>query len=179
MIKINLIPVKRRKKPKPVPTFVIVGTFLLLFALIAGFYGKYYLDDEMEALQARKTENIEKLAKLNDKIKEVKDFESLNKVFTERKDIIEHLSKAQSTPAKLLDELSMRLSDGVWLNSMDITTEQIKITGVGFSPTDIVNYVQSLKGSGLLSDVVLVETSASKLGEIDVFNFSISMGWKV
>jgi type IV pilus assembly protein PilN len=175
MIKINLLPVKRKKKPKPVPPFLIAGTFLLIFTLIGAFYARYFLSDEVSDLETKKNENTIRLKNLNEKIKEVKDFESLNIVFTERKEIIEQLYTFQSLPAKILDEMSMRLTEGVWFTSMDISRDSINISGVGFSTTDIVTYVQTLKGSEMLKNVVLKETSASKSGDMETFTYTISM----
>jgi Tfp pilus assembly protein PilN len=89
------------------------------------------------------------------------------------------LSQFQSLPAKTLDEMSMRLTEGVWLTSMNIAKGKINLSGVGFSTTDIVTYVQGLKDSGLLKDVVLKETNASRVGNVDTFNFSITMALSV
>jgi type IV pilus assembly protein PilN len=175
MIKVNLLPVKRKKKPKPVPTFVMVGALFLTISLVISFYVFYSLKSKITTLEEQKAANAKKLAALQERIKEVKDFERLNKKFMQRKEIIEKLAKNQSMPAKILDEMSKRLSEGVWLRSMIITGENMSISGVGFSNFDIVNYVQNLKGSELFEEVILRETRQTQEQGIDVYSFKITL----
>lgn len=178
MIKINLLPVKRKKKkkPKPVPTFVIVGVLFLTVSVIAGlYYDRYFLKGKISSLEGTKKNNEDKIAELNKKIVEVKDFEKLNKTFTDRKNIIEQLRKNQSLPVRILDEMSSRLTDGVWLTSMTIDGGNISLDGVGFSNTEVVTFVQSLKESPLYKEVYLHGTDAATIEKIEVFKFKITL----
>jgi type IV pilus assembly protein PilN len=175
MIKINLLPVKKKKKPKPVPSFLIVGLLLLTFSVIVALSYSYILKSKINTLEIQKAENAKKLAELNEKIKEVRDFENLNLKFKQRKDIIEELTKNQSMPVKVLDEMSRRLVEGVWLRSMSIARNDISIDGVGFTNSDIVNFVQTLKGSKLFSDVVLIETRQERVEGEEVYLFKLTL----
>lgn len=179
MIKVNLIPTKRKKKPTPVPAFLIASVLLLVFALVGVVSYSYFLDLKVKDLEAQKAANARKLAELNDKIKEVKGFEQLNRKYQQRKEIIEKLTKNQSVPVKILDEMSRRLTDGVWLNSMSISGEKISIDGFGFTNSDIVSYVQNLKESKLFQDVVLLETREAGKGEVELYSFKINLQAKV
>lgn len=178
MIKVNLLPAKRRKKPKPVPTFVIAGVMLLLGSFIVSGYVVYFLNSRIEKLEAQKADNAKKIIELNKKIKEVKDYEARNKVFMERKKVIEELTRNQSLPVKILDEMSKRLTDGIWLTSMDISRGKVSLAGSGFSNSDIVSYVQSLKGSALFTDVALLGTKCSDKGGVQVCSFNIKFAVK-
>jgi type IV pilus assembly protein PilN len=175
MIKINLLPTKRKKKAKPIPPFVVAGVLLLLVSLVISGYGIYYMNSKIKNLQAQKAENAKKIEELNKKIAEVKDYERRNQIFMERKKIIEQLTANQSLPVKILDEMSKRLTDGVWLNSMKISRGSVSISGVGFSNNDIVTYVQSLKGSALFQNVILGGTSKTSMSGTDAYSFSISL----
>lgn len=175
MIKVNLLPLQRRKKPKPVPTFLITGVLLLTVSIILSLYVAYFFKTKITDLQARKTENAQKITRLNETVKEVKDFEALNKKFTERKDIIEQLTKNQSVPVRILDELSVRLTEGVWFNTMDISGGKIQISGVGFSNFDIVSFVQALKQSEFFKEVTLKGTTKTSVGGTDAYNFRITL----
>lgn len=179
MIKINLLPVKRKKKPKPVPPFLIVGVLLLTFSVIALITYSYVLGSKIEDLESQKAANAERIAELNEKLKEVKDFERLNKKYKERQAIIEQLTKNQSIPVRILDEMNRRLTDGVWLKSMSISGDRINLDGVGFTNSDIVGYVQSLKESELFTEVVLLETRQAGSGGVDTYAFKINLKVKV
>ncbi|GAB4390953.1 MAG: PilN domain-containing protein [Thermodesulfovibrionales bacterium] len=175
MIKINLLPVKRKKKPKPVPPFLIVGVLLLTLSVIALITYSYVLGSKIEDLEVQKAANAEKIAKLNEKLKEVKDFERLNQRYKERQAIIEQLTRNQSIPVRILDEMNRRLTDGVWLSSMSISGEKISLDGVGFSNSDIVAFVQNLKESELFADVVLLETRQTGKEKVELYSFRINL----
>lgn len=180
MIRINLTPSKKkRKKPKPVPGFLIGAVMLLVLSVVLTFFANFILRDRVKSLKARKAENTQKLALLQEKIKEVKSFEELNKKFKDRKQIIEELRRNQSQPVKVLDELSKRLTDGIWLDDLGITTTDIKMSGIGFTNEDVVNFVQTLKASPLLSDVYLHETAQNTSDGVSVYKFSITMKVKI
>jgi type IV pilus assembly protein PilN len=174
MIRINLLPTKRKKKAKPVPTFIVVGVIVLVISLAISLYAGYFMNSKIEALQEQKKANEKKLAELEKKRKEVEKFEALNKTFQDRKKIIEELSKNQSIPVRILDEVARSLTEGVWITGMNISRGAITITGIGFSNSDIVTYVQSLKAAPLFTDVALHSTSRVKADDAEVFNFSIS-----
>ena len=178
MIKINLIPAKRKKKPKHVPPFIIAMILLLIVSGVASAYAVYYMDSKVQDLELKKKVNVGKIAKLDKRIREVKDFEKLNQSFLKRKKIIEELTKSQSVPVRVLDEMSRRLTDGIWLVSMKISATGVTISGVGFSNTDIVSFVQNLKVSALFENVVLGGTQLKKSGTVETYTFNIRLNIK-
>ncbi len=173
MIKINLLPVKR-KKPKPVPVFLVVAVLFLLVASIGSYYVNFfYYAERLKELEEKKAANVNKLRELDDKLKEVADFEARNKTFTERKNIIEQLTMNQSLPVRIMDEMSKSLTDGVWLQSMNIDGQRITISGIGFSNSDIVTFVKSLQGSESFVDVMLLGTTMGSMENTEVYMFNI------
>ncbi len=175
MIKINLIPVKRKAKPKPVPFFLVIMALLLgLSAAGVIFYTKS-VNAEIKSLEDQKKANAQKLAELEKKVREVKNYESLNAQVAQRKNIIEQLTKNQSLPVRILDEMSMRLTDGVWLQSMSISGNQLRIAGTGFKNTDIVSFVQSLKKSDMFTNVNLLGTARQMEGEVETYTFNMTL----
>lgn len=177
MIKINLLPYKKKKKkPKPLPGFLITGSLLLVVSVSVGMiYNFYFLKSKIADLENRKAENAKKVAQLGERIKEVQDFVGLNKTFTDRKNIIESLRKNQNLPVRILDEMSSRLTEGIWLTTMTIDNLNINIDGVGFSNPDIVTFVQHLKASPLFTEVYLHGTAKSSAEGVEVFTFKITL----
>lgn len=178
MIKINLIPVKRKKKPKPIPMFIVWGVLLLILSGIGAAYTSYYLKDKIKNLELQKASNEAKIATLKDRIKEVSNFEKLNKTFTEKKQVIETLRANQSIPVKLLSEFNKYMTEGVWFNNLSVSGSIIQIEGAGFSNSDIVSFIQNLKNSAMLSDSVLEETRMAKQDGVDVYTFKLTIKMK-
>ncbi len=178
MIKINLIPAKRKRKPKAVPPFIIAMVLLLAVSFVVVLFVSMSVSAKIDDLEVTKRANDEKIAALQKKIKEVKDFEKLNRRFQDRKNIIEQLTRNQSVPVRILDEVSSRLTDGIWLTSMNVTSDRITLSGKGFSNTDIVAFVQHLKGSELFRDVLLKGTSRQIEKGVETYKFDLVMGVK-
>lgn len=173
MIRINLLPTKRRKKPKPLAIPIIVSAFGLLLASVSLFTWNMMLGSKIKLLESKKADQKSKSEDLDKKIAGVQDFESVKQTFIDRIGIIEKLRKSQNTPVKILNELSLRLTEGIWFTSMNISGSKIDIDGFGFSNQEIVSFVQSLKGSGLIKEVSLKGTQKSAIDGIEVFSFKI------
>jgi len=174
MIRVNLLPVKRKKKPKAVPPFIIYGVLLTVAAIIVSGYLFWYLNSQLSSLKKQKTANEATIADLKNRIKEVENFEAQKKTLEQRKNIIEQLRKNQSLPVKILTEMSNVLPNGVWLNSMSVSGENINISGAGFTNDDVINYEKNLKNSQLFTDVNLPGTQKAVTGKVVTYQFTLT-----
>lgn len=174
MIKVNLLSVKKKKKAKPLPTFLVVTIGISLALVAVVIYLNFSFQGRISERKATVADNEKKLADLSKKIKAVDDYEKLNADYKNRKGIIEELGKNKTLPVKLLDEISRLLSDGVWLTSLEIRGNDITLACTGFNNTDVVNFVNSLKGSNLLTDVYLQESVQASAEGFSTYNFRIS-----
>jgi len=174
MIKVNLIPLKRKKKAKPVPMFLIIGVFVTIAALfISGLF--FYRASRIFAdTKAQHLANENRLAELKEKIKAVENFEQLNQTFEQRNNIIEQLSKNKSVPVILLDEVSTLLPIGVWLDRMTVAGNTIKLDGYGFTNSDIVTFVNNIKASKSFANVYLNQSKGTELEKVPLYQFSIT-----
>ncbi|MDA8431711.1 MAG: PilN domain-containing protein [Nitrospiraceae bacterium] len=174
MIKINLLPVKKKKKAKPLPTFLIVtvGVALLSIAVVA--YLNYFFGSRVEQREATVSKNEQTLKDLEKKIKAVDDYEKRNADYKKRKDLIEQLGKNTAIPVRILDELSTVLPAGVWLTSLNIDGDNINMRCTAFSNTDVVNFVNNLKAAKLFSDVYLQESVQAQEGGFTIYNFGLT-----
>lgn len=179
MIRVNLLPTKRRKKPKAVPTFLIYIALVTTVIIIASGYVFWYLNSQLTSLKQQKKANETQIAELKNKIKEVENFEAQKKTLEQRKNIIEQLRKNQSLPVRILIEMSNVLPNGVWLQNMAVAGENINISGSGFTNEDVVNYVDNLKKSKLFTDIYLQGSTKSEVGKIIMYQFSITCKAKV
>ncbi|TAL26439.1 MAG: hypothetical protein EPN94_03335 [Nitrospirae bacterium] len=174
MIRVNLLPTKRKKKAKAVPAFLISMTLLTLAAGIISAYLFYWLNSELSLLTQKKTDNEAQLAELNNKIKEVKNFEEQKKTLEQKTGIIEQLKKNQNFPVKILTEMRNVVPDRVWITAMSISGGNINISGVGFTNEDAVNYADNLEKSQMLTGVSLHATQKSVAGSIVTYQFTIT-----
>lgn len=151
--------------------------YTILITLITGAicaYVIYHFSSTLKEREAKVKENEATIAVLKEKIKSVEDFEKLNKMFQQRKDIIEELGRNKTRPVKILDEISAQLPVGVWLTGADVKGAEISLSCTAFTNTDVVNYVNNLKNSKLFTDIYLQESVQSKAGTTTVYSFRLT-----
>ena len=179
MIKINLLPVKKRKKARQLPGFVVSMVLLLVVAGVISAYLIYFLNSRVSARQETIAKNEAKLTELSTKIKAVENYEKLNATYQKNKEIIEQLGKNKTLPVKVLDEVSTLLPVGVWLTTLDIKGTEINLAGMAFTNSDVVNFVDNLKKSALFTDVYLKESMQQPSAGFSAYSFSLAFKVKV
>ena len=174
MVRINLLSGKKRKT-KPLPRFILYGVILFALAVTVILYFNYFLKGKIASLTLQENRNQQTIEALRSKIAEVKKYERLNKKFNERKQIIEQLRQNQALPVMVLDEISARLTGGVWLTGLNFMQNGIKMSGLGYTNDNVVAFVQNLKGSPLFSGVYLDGTTKTADEGATVYQFSLTM----
>ncbi len=177
MIRINLLPGK--KKPLILPhvlIYGIIGTFVLIIVMVV--FG-VYLNKKVSAMQSDISVKEQKLKELKETLIEVANYERDNQEFREKAKIIEQLKKNQIAPLILLDEVSEKLPRGVWLTMLTDNGGLIIIEGFAHSNYDLVGYIQSLKGSKHLQNVMLTESRQAEVEGISVYKFKLTFKVKV
>ena len=174
MVRVNLLAVKRKKKAKPLPTFVISAVLITVVAGCVLAYLAFYFSTKLRAAQQRFEVNKTRIAELKEKIKEVENFEKLNKTIDEKNKIIEQLRRNQNIPVMMLDEISAKLPKGVWLSSLTVSGGGGNMEGFGFTNSDVVAYVDNLKGSKMLLDIFLQESRQAEVDKIPLYQFKLT-----
>ncbi|MBF0458148.1 MAG: PilN domain-containing protein [Nitrospirae bacterium] len=180
MIKINLLPsdgkAKRRKKPPAAIPLVYAATVLVLVvSLAAAGFGYKMLSNALDMAQKEKAEKTKQLEVLKAKTKDVEALEAKIKTINENKKVIELLKANQSTPVKVLDEISKLLPDNVWLIKMSITEQGLQLSGTAKKNDDVVIFVNNLKNSKLFNNVYLSKSQSGALSDLPVYNFEMQM----
>ena len=180
MIKINLLPTKR-KPPKKVTELqkqVIIAVLVLVPVGAGMAFFWMNLDEKIAAKKQQKSVTEEKVRKQDEMLREVKNVEEERKKVTDKIGVIEQLKKNQAGPVRLLDEISKALPDGVNINSMVEASGTINLGGDAFTNEDVVKFVDNLKASPFLADVYLQETIQGTLEGYDIYRYKLQMRYK-
>ncbi|HDZ62846.1 MAG TPA: hypothetical protein ENH40_06865 [Nitrospirae bacterium] len=180
MIRINLLPTKKRKKKaQPIPAhFVFMGLMIGVVCVVLGLYWMH-LNGKISDMKADKQAKEIKLADLQVQLKEVENYEKAIAIFKEKAAAIEKLKKSQGIPLMLLEQVSEHLSKGVWLTSLKNSGMGVSLKGIAFTNTELVAYIQNLKGSKNLTGVTPIESRQGKMGKISIYKFSLKLQMKV
>ena len=180
MIKINLIPTKR-KPPKKITELqqqMVLGVLILaLVGMGVGFFWMR-LNDRISQLERDKAAAEARIRAQENMLREVKNIEAERKTVNDKIAIIEQLKKNQRGPVRLLDEVSNALPPGVNLTSLKEKGGQVDIAGQAFTNDDIVRFVDNLKASPFLTDVYLLETRQAALQGVEIYNYKLQFRFK-
>ncbi|MEW6570038.1 MAG: PilN domain-containing protein [Nitrospirota bacterium] len=179
MIRVNLLPVKRRKKAKPIPSYLFLMIGVTVFTAVIMAFLTFLFNARLSERKAQFAANERKIAELKEKIKAVEDFERRNKIFRERSEIIEQLSRNKRIPVKILDEISSLLPEGIWLQSVSVAgLDKVDISGYGFTNTEIVSFVDNIKRSTMFTEVYLLESKSAEIEKIPVYMYKLTFKLK-
>jgi type IV pilus assembly protein PilN len=132
---------------------------LIFLALVIGLGAFYFFQrkafDRENALLATARQEKSQLQYVEAKLEEQrKARESLDKKIT----LIESLNAQRDFAPRLMDELSRRLPDWVWLNEVTYDEKGIQIRGRALSNNLISDYISSLEASPQVMNVNLVSS---------------------
>ena len=179
MIRINLLPTAKRKKTLILPQPFIYGIAALLLAVIVAIPITLYMNSRISDIETDIFTKQKRLNELQVVLQKIATYESDNMEVKRKASIIEQLKKNQIVPLVLLDEVSEVLPKGVWLTKLSDKERFISIEGYAHSNSDLVGYVQKLKGLKFFQDVMLVESRQQDLEGITLYKFKLTFRIKV
>jgi len=174
MIKINLLPAKAVKRDTKNREFVIIS----VVALVAVAAVIIFLSTAQAAkLQAREDQIVKlksEIEELQRKVKEVDAFKAKQEKLRQKIGIIEQLRKQKTGPVRILDDLSMKVPEEVWLTSYKEEGGLLRIVGNGIDDESISQFLQKLEASPYFQGVELLFIKPIEINKKRVRNFEIS-----
>ncbi len=179
MIKINLVPVKEKKKRKEffyifwaVVFFISVG-----FSLFYIYVKKLAVVNDLN----RQIEEVQKeSAGYQDKINEIKDLQAKKDSLDAIKKTIQGISEIQRKVLAAVDQSAANLPDGVWLTRLAQSSgndaNKFTLQGYATSMEQMKSYVSNLqRPGGLLKEVTFDEkTYSTSASNTILYQFEIS-----
>jgi Tfp pilus assembly protein PilN len=180
MIKINLIPVKEKKKrTELLAVFAIVGVGLLLSLALGG----YYLQKRsvLKNLEVEIEKITEESKAYEEKIREIKELEAKEASLNSFRTTIRNISEVQRKVVVAVDDFANHLPDGVWVTNLTqragAESARFSIQGFSFTLRGMETYLEALqKPGGTMGDVNMEirNVSASVGGNRQIHQFEIS-----
>jgi type IV pilus assembly protein PilN len=175
MIKINLLPTKRKppKKLTELQQQLVLG--LLLLTVTVGGIAFFWMKLTAQAVELQGKVNTAKatVADQKKKLEKVANVEEDRKKVLEKIGVIEQLKRNQSGPVKLLDKISKALPKGLNLTSLTESVGVLNIEGTAFSNNEVVHFVDNFKADPFFSEVILLESRQSKIENIDLYQYKL------
>ncbi len=180
MIKINLLPTKKKPPRKVIDLQqqMLLGGLVIVLILIVMWYFWSRQKEQIANLKQSKATAEQRIREQDNLLKDVKNVKENRQKVSDKIKIVEDLEKNQAGPVRLLDEVSIALPLGVNLVSLVENGNNINIEGEAFTNEDIVRFVDNLKASRFLTDVVLLESSRAKQQDTEFYKYKLQFTYR-
>ncbi len=147
MARINLRPWREERNERLQKRFVgnVVGAALLGVLVVLGI--SYYYDVQMDRQNARNSYLKAEIAKLDQKILEIKELRTKRERLLERLNAIQQLQGNRPVIVRNFDELVRVLPDGIYYDSLVRKGEAITVDGLAENNNDVSELMRRLDNS--------------------------------
>ena len=178
MARINLLPWREELRKERNQQFGIAMGGVAGVAAGAVFLVHLYMVSVLEH-QGERNKLLERETSLLDKkITEIKDIEQKKRSLLARMNVIQELQGARPVVVHLFDEMVRTLADGVVLESLEQSGEQITLKGVAQSNERISSYMRRLEASEWLGEPNLEVIQSGGDGGRHSFTLGVKQTWK-
>ncbi len=161
------------KAPRVFPLTTVVILLIIGVLVVAFFLQRGAISQENSRLQAAQEEK----SKLQYVVAKLTELENQKAVFEKKISLIRQLRALQGTPVEIMDELSKRLPEWVWLTDLAYQGQLITLKGNALSNNLIADYIANLENSPTFANVNLI-SSIQKTGRgAQYFEFSLTMNY--
>jgi type IV pilus assembly protein PilN len=158
VIRINLLPVREARRVANLrKQGVLLGGALgagVALSLIISMWMTARISHERTLVAAREAE----LKKLEVVQKEVKRFQDEQREIEQKLATIDQIEAARTGPVRILDELSTRIPERVWLTKLTAKGGVLILEGNSMDAEIVADFAAALEDSSMLSHVDLQET---------------------
>lgn len=173
MIRINLLPVRAKKKRNTSIYQLVAISGVLTVALVGALTAHTYYAGEVEERTAKVAANEVEIKRLQTIIGEVNELDKQKKRLLDQLAVIDKLEKGKRGPVRVLDELSNSIPKRVWLTAFREQGGQLSLTGAAVDNADISEFMRAMQKQPYFSAINLKFTQADTKDGATVYNFEI------
>lgn len=179
MIRLNLLPHRqmRRARLQREFNFMLVGTCIAAFAVV--ILGQTYLSSAVDEQLSRNTRLNAAIGRYEKDLVEIKSLKSKIHDVIERKKVVENLQANRSRAVILLDEITRKLPEGVYLKSLKQQGQEINIVGVADTNARVATLVRNINDSEHLALPNLIEIKSENLNNSRQNIFTLNLIQKI
>jgi type IV pilus assembly protein PilN len=173
MIRINLLPVRAKKKRNTSIYQIVAMSAILMVAAVSSFTVHSVYVARVEEREKKIAENEAEIKRLQKIIGEVNELDKQKQRLLNQLAVIDKLEKGKRGPVRVLDELSNSIPKRVWITSFREAGGTLSLTGSAMDNSDISDLMRSLQKTPYFTDIVLKFTQADQRDGVTVYNFEI------
>ena len=175
MIEINLLPHRESRRLADLRQSVA----LLALGLVIAGGGIFFVSSSLNGDLERAQTNVRQLEAAIEQFKPQQDqvakFKAQRKQLEDKLGVIKSLEQARTGPVKLFDEIANLAPERLWLKALTTKGNTVSLEGSSLDTGIVADFLRSLNGSKLFSNVDLKNTKGGKEVEgVKLVDFKIS-----
>jgi len=174
MIRINLLPVRAKKKRNTSIYQLVAMSAVVVVAIVVAFTVIAVFDGKVEKRNATVATNAEEIKRLQTIIGEVNELDKQKQRLLNQLAVIDKLEKGKRGPVRVLDEMSSAIPKRVWITSFREQGGQLSLTGSAIDNADISEFMRALQKTPYFTEINLKFTNADVRDGATVYNFEIA-----
>lgn len=173
MIRINLLPVRAKKKRNTSIYQLVAMTGGILLSVLVAVTVHFAYQNTLEE-QAKKIADADAEVKRLEKIiGEVKELDTQKQRLLNQLAVIDRLEKGKRGPVRVLDEMSNAIPKRVWLIDFKEAGGVLSMTGSAIENADVSEFMRAMQKSPYFTEVMLKFTQADVREGVQVYKFHI------
>lgn len=175
MIRINLLPHREQKRRERRQQFFVIAGAMVALGAVIGVLVHFIIGGYIDRQERRNAFLKAEITKLDGQIAEIKRIREQIDALLARKQVIESLQETRAQSVQLLNELAVRVPDGIYVRSIKQTGMNVALLGYAQSNARVSHLMRSLEESPHLAQPRLIEVKAATLNNRRVSDFSMNV----
>ena len=174
MVEINLLPHREARRAADIRESIAV----LVLGLVLVVGGIYFLGSNARSDLAVAKTNVSQLQAAIERYKPqqalIAKFKTRKQHLQDKLDVIASLEKARNGPVRVLDEISTRVPERLWLTEIHTKGTEIRLQGKSLDTGVVADFLRSLNDSPYFRNVDLEKTEGGELVKgVRLVNFAL------
>jgi len=172
---INLLPWREELRQEQKKQFLTMAVMTGLLALAVWGLIHVQMQSKIDYQLSRNTFMTNEIKKLDDEIKEIRELKKVRRSLIERMEVIQDLQASRPSIVHLFSEIVSSVPNGVYLESLTQTGNNLLINGEAESNARVSTYMRNLSASDWLKDpnLTVIEIEDITVNRISTFTLTV------
>jgi len=175
MTQINLLPWREEQRQELKKQFAMMAVMsCVLAAAIVGLI-HFQMQAKIDYQLSRNQFMSNEIAKVDEEIKEISELQKVRRSLIERMEVIQDLQGSRPSIVHLFTEIVSSVPNGVYLESLQQTGNNLKINGEAESNARVSTYMRNLQSSDWLKDpnLTVIEIEDKTVNRVSTFTLTV------
>lgn len=159
-ISFNLLPWREELAQEAKKNYIRQSVLSTILGAVIVGTGYFAMTLMVNAQDAKNERVVKANAQADEKIKEIKDLQNQLKVLNERKKVVESLQNNRNQATRVMEQMGVKLPEGVFLLSLKQTGTKIRLTGIALNQSLVALTMTQLDNSEWFAEPTLIEIKA-------------------